>query len=359
VNDTTELLGVRPSAGHLDRLTLEHKHLFAHGWMFQPGHTFERIDAYLDGQPVGPDISVSRPDVENALAWAYGARPSGFTLKIALEGKAPVRLDLVGRIANAPPARLSCFVPSHADCRLPQPPEHLARRVSKLHGPAYRAQGLKMFTDLIDQMARLRIPTTGRLLDWGCGCGRVASYFLARLPEARLVGCDIDGEAIEWCRRNLRGDFMLVDPVPPTPLADAAVDLIIACSVLTHLGAADQDRWLREMRRILAPGGSFLASTNADFVFQLVRHKRLGGRMRLAWQRLAGSGRAPRELSGIKDAKLDRALDGIAPSRYYRAVFQSRAHTIEVCSKYFKVLDYVERGLNGHQDLIILRRAGY
>jgi hypothetical protein len=37
-------------------------------------------------------------------------------------------------------------------------------------------------------------------------------------------------------------------------------------------------------------------------------------------------------------------------------VFQSRAHTIEVCSAYFDVVDYVERGLNGHQDLVVLRR---
>jgi SAM-dependent methyltransferase len=240
---------------------------------------------------------------------------------------------------------------------MPLPPQKLAMRVSKMHGAEFRAQGLKMFTDLMDQMARLGIPAAGRILDWGCGCGRVASYFLARLPEARLIGCDIDAQAIEWCSQHLAGNFMRVDPQPPTPLTDAAADVIVACSVLTHLAAAEQDRWLREMRRVLAPGGSFLASTSGEFMFQLKQGSGLRAKVRSAWQRLAGAGGSPRKLSGIRDTKRDRALDGIAPRGYYRAVFQSRAHTVEACSKYFQVVDYVERGLNGHQDLIILRRA--
>ena len=191
------------------------------------------------------------------------------------------------------------------------------------------------------------------MLDWGCGCGRVARYFLSRVPEIQFTGCDIDGEAIEWCRRDLGGTFFRVDPAPPTPFADGTADVIIACSVLTHLVAADQDRWLKEMSRILAPGGTFLASTNGDFTFQLAGGRGRRARLQAAWRRLTGAGR----LSGINDTKLDRTLDGIAPKGYYRAVFQSRAYTIDTCSKYFQVLDYVERGLNGHQDLVILRRA--
>jgi SAM-dependent methyltransferase len=213
-----------------------------------------------------------------------------------------------------------------------------------------------MFTDLMDQMARLRIPVPRRMLDWGCGCGRVASYFIARLPQVKFAGCDIDGEAIEWCKRHLAGDFVRVDPTPPTPFGEGSMDLVVACSVLTHLGADDQQRWLREMRRILAPGASFLASTNGEFMFRLARGKRPRGGLRSAWKRLTGARGLPADLSGIIDAQRDRALDGIAPRGYYRATFQSRAHVIEACSKHFQVVDYVERGLNGHQDLVILRR---
>jgi SAM-dependent methyltransferase len=259
----------------------------------------------------------------------------------------------VGRIADAPDARLSCFVPSERDLQVPQSPPELAKRVSKMEGAEFRTQGLKMFTDLMDQMTRLGIHATGRILDWGCGCGRVASHLPARLGEAKLIGCDIDAQAIEWCRQHIAGEFMRVDPHPPTPFGDAAADVIVACSVLTHLGAQDQERWLREMHRVLAPGGSFLASTNGDFTFQLARGRGRWAKVRSAWTRLTGAG----TLCGIRDTQLDRTLSGIAPRGYYRAVFQSRAYTIDTYSKYFQVLDYVERGLNGHQDLVILRRA--
>lgn len=351
--DTAELLSLRPAGGHLDGLTRARGRLGAHGWMFEPGHVLERIDAYLDGQPAGPVFSVDRPDVEKAMLCADGGKPAGFRVEIPLGGTVPLRLDLVGRIAEAPAVRLSCFIPSARDLQAPQPPPELAKRVSKMQGAEFRTQGLKMFTDLADQMTRLGIHTGGRILDWGCGCGRVASHFQSRLAGARLIGCDIDAQAIEWCRGHIAGEFVRIDPEPPTPFGDGAADIIVACSVLTHLDAAAQERWLLEMRRLLAPGGSFLASTNGDFMFQLSWGRGRRARIRSAWRRLTGVGR----LRGIRDTQRDRTLDGIAPKGYYRAVFQSRAYTIDTCSKYFEVVDYVERGLNGHQDLVILRRA--
>jgi SAM-dependent methyltransferase len=214
-----------------------------------------------------------------------------------------------------------------------------------------------MFTDLVDQMARWGIPARGRILDWGCGCGRVSHYLLTRLPEAQVVGCDIDEQAIAWCRAHLGAGFVRVDPMPPTPFAAGSVDLVIACSVVTHLGAAVQEAWWGEMRRLLAPGGYFLASTHGEYAFQLAQRGGAGGKPRSLWQRLGGSGPAVRRLSGLVDAAHDPALDGIAPPGYYRGVFQSRAHTLEVCARWFEVVDYVERGLNGHQDLVVLRRA--
>ena len=355
MTDATELLSLRLSMGHLDRLSATGQHLSAHGWIFDPGHTFQCIEVYIDGKLAGPAQPVSRPDVEAALAWAHGAKPAGFGVEIALGSVVPRRLDVVGHIALASPVRLSCLIPGTEDARLPHPPRDLALRVSKVHGPAFDAQGLKIFTDLADQMAKIGASPAGRLLDWGCGCGRVARYIPARMPQMQLIGCDIDAEAIEWCRQNLRGEFIRVDPAPPTPLPDGAVDVVIACSVLTHLSAADQAAWLREIRRILSPGGWFLASTNADFMFQMALH-RPRGKFRSAWKKLLGFGAAKGGPTGFTDSRRDRTLDGIAPPGYYRRVYQSREHTIAMCSKEFEVFDYVECGLNGHQDLVILRR---
>ena len=71
--DITALLNVPPAAGHLDGLLVRNQRLWAHGWMFQSGHVFERIDAYLDGILAGRASMVSRPDLDRALAWATHA----------------------------------------------------------------------------------------------------------------------------------------------------------------------------------------------------------------------------------------------------------------------------------------------
>ncbi len=340
----------------MDVLTVAGGHLSLHGWIFQPGRAFDAVAAHVDGERVGPVRLVERPDVAHAFAWADDARPAGFALELDLAGPAPARVDVIGSVAGTPAARLSCFMPLPDDAHPPDPPDALQERVSALHGPAFRAQGLRMFTDLVDQTARLGIPTAGRILDWGCGCGRVTRHFLARMPGASITGCDIDGEAIDWCAGHLGAGFVRVGPMPPTPFAEGAFDLVIACSVLTHLPADVQEAWLAEIRRVLVPGGHFLASTQGEYAFRLAHRAPEPGKTRALVRRLVGSSATAPRLDGIVDATLDPALDGIAPAGYYRGVFQSRAYTTDVCSRYFDVVDYVERGLNGHQDLVVLRR---
>jgi SAM-dependent methyltransferase len=340
----------------MDVLAVSSGRLVLHGWLFQPGRTFDAVTAHLDGARVGPVRIVDRQDVVESFAWADDARPSSFALEIDLTGPSPARVDVLGCVGGAPVARLSCFMSLPDDAGAADPPDYLQERVSALHGPAFRAQGLRMFTDLVDQMARFGIPTAGRILDWGCGCGRVTRHFLARVPAATILGCDIDAESMAWCARHFGGRFVQVDLMPPLPFGEATFDVAIGCSVLTHLSAAVQEAWLEEMRRVLVPGGHLLVSTQGEYAFELAHPGPTPRPSRSLVQRLVGArGGGPR-LEGIDDATADPALDGIAPPGYYRGVFQSRAHTLAVCERHFYVVDYVERGLNGHQDLVILRR---
>jgi SAM-dependent methyltransferase len=94
------------------------------------------------------------------------------------------------------------------------------------------------------------LDSIGSILDWGCGCGRMARH----LPiEARdkFVGVYIDPINIRWCRENLPfGSYILIDINPPTPFDAGTFDLIYSHSVLTHLNENNQDKWLREIARI-------------------------------------------------------------------------------------------------------------
>lgn len=100
-----------------------------------------------------------------------------------------------------------------------------------------------------------------RVLDFGCGAGRVLRHFLDVADEAELWGCDIDGPSIAWLQRAMCPPLHAVHSGewPPLPLDDGSLDLIYATSVYTHL-TDNWSAWMVEHHRLLAPGGLLLAS---------------------------------------------------------------------------------------------------
>jgi SAM-dependent methyltransferase len=76
-------------------------------------------------------------------------------------------------------------------------------------------------------------------------------------------GVDVDEEAIRWAAGHLRGSFSIIHPQASLFLPSEALDVVYAVSVFTHLGEHEQDHWLREIRRVLRPGGLFLATTHS------------------------------------------------------------------------------------------------
>jgi SAM-dependent methyltransferase len=92
------------------------------------------------------------------------------------------------------------------------------------------------------------------ILDWGCGCGRLARHMSSFTP-ARIIGRDIDRYTLKWCARNLQGDFRTCRLNPPLDLTAASVDFVYGFSVLTHLTGPMQARWFKELARVLRTDG--------------------------------------------------------------------------------------------------------
>jgi SAM-dependent methyltransferase len=97
------------------------------------------------------------------------------------------------------------------------------------------------------------------LLDAGCGTGAN----LAHLPGSGLrVGIDRAPEALALARR--RGLSVLVrGDVSSLPFADGCFDAAISISVIYHQWVADPAAALRELRRVLRPGGLVLVDVPA------------------------------------------------------------------------------------------------
>lgn len=98
---------------------------------------------------------------------------------------------------------------------------------------------------------------TRRILDVGCGTGTMLTY-LARFGSAE--GVDIDTEAIEYCRaRGLKQ--VSQSAADSLPFANDTFDLVTALDVVEHID--DDLGVLREVRRVLRPGGQLLLTVPA------------------------------------------------------------------------------------------------
>jgi len=95
-----------------------------------------------------------------------------------------------------------------------------------------------------------------RILDAGCGTGRnLAEY--ANIGAAE--GVEPSQTAVDFCRA--RGYAVQMAPLEKLPFDEGAFHLACASDVLEHI--ADDGAALRELRRVVRPGGAFLATVPA------------------------------------------------------------------------------------------------
>lgn len=107
----------------------------------------------------------------------------------------------------------------------------------------------------IGALLRLGVPE-GRGLDLGCGDGKLTGVILDWTGPRRLIGVDPDPfETEAACKTGL---YEAVHAVPgdAIPELDGSFDFVISNSVLEHV--PDLESVLREVARLLRPGGAFL-----------------------------------------------------------------------------------------------------
>jgi SAM-dependent methyltransferase len=96
-------------------------------------------------------------------------------------------------------------------------------------------------------------PSSRLILDAGCGTGNNLAHFRA---FGRTVGIDLSDEALRFCRT--RGVTVARGSVLALPFADASFDAVTSFDVLYHRWVEDDRPAVREVVRVLRPGGLFL-----------------------------------------------------------------------------------------------------
>ena len=124
-----------------------------------------------------------------------------------------------------------------------------------------------------------RLKPSYRVLEVGCGIGRMARPLTKYLTSGSYDGIDIVPKGIRWCQRNISPrfanfHFQLADVYNSMynpsghfkpaeyqfPFADNQFDFTLLTSVFTHMLTRDVEHYLREIARTLRPGGRCLAT---------------------------------------------------------------------------------------------------
>jgi SAM-dependent methyltransferase len=106
-------------------------------------------------------------------------------------------------------------------------------------------------------LSRTSLPANPRILDAGCGTGGNLERY-SRLGEAS--GVDPSPDAVRYCAERGLGSVEQAG-LESLPFADASFDLIAATDVVEHIEA--EERALRELWRVAAPGGAMLLTVPA------------------------------------------------------------------------------------------------
>lgn len=132
--------------------------------------------------------------------------------------------------------------------------DHLKADASALSSPAQR--GLLRIEGRIDFLTDHLPNHPVRMLDVGCAGGYIAVL-------AKKLGHDVRGIEINRAMadqaRKLDIDVLEADVEQPLPLDDGTFDVVHAFEIIEHL--YDTEGFLREVSRLLTPGGLLLMST--------------------------------------------------------------------------------------------------
>lgn len=318
------------------------------GWIVHRASPLTHVTLRLNSMPWGGEFPLhQRPDVRKSLC--PGVRHtagSGFDVVVPLERsnwrEAVNRLEIVGRRDGENRGSITVGLRDLAGEmeRFPVPPQILKLHVGRERDD-FLSTGWRIYSDLKSELDRFGgWGAFDRVLDWGCGCGRVLRYLLEDVAAQRVSGCDIDREAIEWLTQVAKGSsFEVIQPGPPTPYPDGHFSIIYGISVFTHLSEEMQDMWLRELSRISTRDGLVAVTVHGPDLAVPRLRRRLKKR-------------------GFADIGSDHAayFAPYAGGEYYRTAYHTPAYVEGHWSGYFDILAYVSRGINSHQDLVVMRR---
>jgi len=336
----------------IDNTSVDDGTLTINGWALRPPGGAQNAVFTANGRPFDDQrFPLERGDLGDLFWYRANARDSGYECRTRLTSEElaspAIALQFADRATGQPFDDNHAYyvpTPSSADhgLALPESPRML-RTTGNDNVTNFRVTGISTAIKLRNVVNLLQrdFPDLAHVLDWGCGCGRIAR-FCADWPG--LAGVDIDADNAQWCSEHLAfADFGPVGLYPPTPFPARRFDLIFGISVMTHLAEDVQQQWLAELHRISARYAIVLLTTLGEHA--------------AARAGLDAAGFTQFINAGSAFFRTAEAIDdALGSPGYYGTTFMTHDEIRRKWSRWFSVDRIIPAYVGNHQDLVVLRR---
>lgn len=140
----------------------------------------------------------------------------------------------------------------------PLPSEHDQRLWAGNSGLYLMQQGNVFVDRMFEVYARGRTVDLSKMkvLDYGCGWGRLMRMLYRYVPADHITGLDPWPPSLDRCAQTrVKGELKQIDYIPKSLPVKGPFDLIFAYSVFTHISERAQTAALKAMRNVIAKDG--------------------------------------------------------------------------------------------------------
>lgn len=270
------------SQGNLDKSLIQNQNLLLVGWVASinagPVDGFKVIVGGEEITKFDLKLGLPSPGVKKAHPYLNNNHQAKFRLKLPLNQKQQIAKDPL-LIALTPlfNHREGGLILAVKDPSVPIPSREYIKNFGGIDINEFIATGFKWLSYLIQ---RVNLKPTDRVLDIGCGLGKIAYAFTSYLQSPGCYeGFDVTNAHLKWLQEEISTrkpnfNFRFVDVYHPMyhpkgnisltefvfPYPDESFEVVCLRDIFTHLQADALGQYLREINRVLKPGGKCLFS---------------------------------------------------------------------------------------------------